>query len=62
MIMLLLWADNEERPHSSLGQQTPRDFARAAAAPSGAGSEEGLNNTNQQEYKPSPDSPKLLSN
>jgi putative transposase len=40
---------NEERPHSSLGQRTPREFALAAAAPSGAGREEGLNNHNQQE-------------
>lgn len=53
---------NEVRPHSSLENQTPREFARAAAAPSGAGRDEGLNNNNQQEYKPSQDSPKLLSN
>jgi putative transposase len=41
--------DNEERPQSSLGQRTPREFALAAAAPSGTGSEEGLNDNNQQE-------------
>ena len=52
---------NEVRPHSSLGDLTPREFARAAAAPSGAGGGEGLNNNKQQEYKPSQDSPKLLS-
>ena len=40
---------NEERPHSSLGDRTPREFALAAAAPSGAGREEGLNYNNQQE-------------
>lgn len=53
---------NEVRPHSSLQNRTPREFALAAAAPSGAGGGEDLNNHNQQEYKPSPDSPKLLSN
>jgi putative transposase len=53
---------NEVRPHSSLQNQTPREFALAAAAPSGAGRDEGLNNNNQQEYKPGQDSPKLLSN
>ena len=59
-----LWRQdyNESRPHSSLGNQTPGEFARAAAAPSGAGREEGLNYNNQQEYKPRQDSPKLLSN
>ena len=41
---------NDYRPHSSLGNQTPREFARAALAPSGAGQEEGLNNNHQQEY------------
>jgi putative transposase len=40
---------NEERPHSSLGQRTPLEFALAAAAPSGAGREEGLNCNNQPE-------------
>jgi putative transposase len=50
-----LWRQdyNESRPHSSLGNQTPCEFARTAAAPSGAGREEALNNNNQQEYKPS---------
>ena len=59
-----LWRQdyNEARPHSSLGNQTPREFALAAAAPSGAGREEGLNNNHQQEYKRRQDSPKLLSN
>lgn len=52
---------NECRPHSSLGNQTPREFALAAAAPSGAGREEVLNNNNQQEYKPRQDSPTGLS-
>jgi putative transposase len=56
------WDYNEVRPHSSLANRTPREFARAAAAPSGAGREEDLNNNQQQEYKPSQDSPKLLSN
>jgi putative transposase len=40
---------NEVRPHSSLGNRTPREFALAAAAPSGAGREEGLNKNHQQE-------------
>ena len=40
---------NEERPHSSLDDRTPREFALAAVAPSGAGREEGLNYNNQQE-------------
>jgi putative transposase len=46
-----LWRQdyNECRPHSSLGNRTPCEFARAASAPSGAGGEEGLNNDNQQE-------------
>jgi transposase InsO family protein len=46
-----LWRQdyNECRPHSSLGQRTPREFALAAAAPSGAGREEGLNDNNQPE-------------
>ena len=58
-----LWRQdyNESRPHSSLGNRTPREFAQAAAAPSGAGREEVLNNNNQQEYKPRQDSPTVLS-
>jgi putative transposase len=46
-----LWRQdyNECRPHSSLGNRTPREFARAAAAPSGAGGQEGLNNNDRQE-------------
>ncbi len=52
---------NEYRPHSSLGNRTPREFALAAAAPSGAGRKEVLNNNNQQEYKPRQDSPTVLS-
>jgi putative transposase len=53
---------NECRPHSSLGNRTPREFALAAAAPSGAGMGEHLNNNNQQEYKPSQDLQRILSN
>ena len=52
---------NESRPHSSLGNRTPHEFARAAAAPSGAGRGSDLNNNNQQEYKPRQDSPTVLS-
>ena len=40
---------NECRSHSSLDNRTPREFALAAAAPRGAGREEGLNNNNQTE-------------
>jgi len=40
---------NEVRPHSALGNRTPREFALTAAAPSGAGREEGLNKNHQQE-------------